>query len=274
MSTLYDFLFIDQERVRSLYAQLFDGLHEAMESMVGKTASKSSKGQVGGDPFGHAAHERSEDVAESKSDRFSPHDLLLRDVIGALSEHGLICHDPANAQAGSIVLLSGTLTILDAGVMDVVFDLLPKMAASQNEAVVASAPKQYRKALKREHDRSMRDGMSIIEAFSKIMPKIVQIIITDPRVTAWGAVQQENMRAQIGSILVQQGPALFGEWHVLGIVDSDAHARPSADDHLPDIYQGIRSSLAAVQGLFSRPEGDICITPLLIFRKLCTTTAG
>lgn len=271
MSILYDFLFIDQERVRSLYAQLFDGLHEAMESMVGKTASKGTKEQVGGDPFGHAAYERCEDVAQSKSERFSPHDLLLRDVIGGLSERGLISHEPDKAPVGSIVLLNGTLTILDVGIMDAFFDLLPVMATAHNDSVLGSVPKAQRKAVRKEHERSVRDGMAMINAFTKIMPKIVQFILADPQVNAWGAVQQENMRAQIGSILVQQGPTLSGEWHVLGIVDSDASTRPSIEHNLPDVYQGIRQSLASVQSLFSRPAGDICITPLLIFRKLCAS---
>jgi hypothetical protein len=89
-ATLYDFLYIDHERVKSLYARLFSGLPGAIESVASDAKTKTNTLKVGGAPFGGAEHRNSKQVLESRLERIDPHDLILRDVLEGLKEHNLI----------------------------------------------------------------------------------------------------------------------------------------------------------------------------------------
>lgn len=268
MQTLYDFMFIDQEKVRSIYAQLFDGLHEAMEKVASEGLGKATTGQAGGDPFGHVGYERTTSTSESASNTYKPHDLILRDVLGRLTEHKMISNTPESAPVGSFVLLSGKLTLLDVGVLHSFIDLLPILATQASTSQHSHLPKNQRKEAARAEAQNMRTGITVLETFGKLMPHVVQFSIADERVTAWGAVQQKNMRSEVAHLLVQQGPTLSGQWYVLGLVDMVKGGGMNTGVGLPSIYEGVYTALSSVRDVFAIPEEDIIITPLLIFRKL------
>lgn len=270
MPTLYDFIFIDTQRVHSLYTQIFDGLHEGVEKTVKDDTSLAKDWQAGGPPLGFYKFSSGKHIGETESNRFNPHDLILRDLLGYLKENDMLSAQPEMAESGKLVLISGSLTLLDVGVMGSFLEFLPKLVSIDDNADenVASLPKNMRKKAKKAEAAYKACGTAMFEFFAKITPKAVQFSIAGDSVTAWGSVKQENMRADVAHILLQQGPLQSGTWNVLGIVDAGASEELAEAPLLPPTFEGIFSMIDGVRSAFKRPEGDILITPLLIFRKI------
>lgn len=146
---LYDFLYIDHERVKSLYSQLYSGLLDAMESVAEKVSGKSTSLQVGGDPFGNVRKDATSSVSESKSERLDPHDLILRDVLQGLADNKFINEQPDTAVQGNLILLSGDLTVLNYESYSVFADILPSFM--QQPDLPHRLNKEHKKALQKHH---------------------------------------------------------------------------------------------------------------------------
>ncbi|GAB1253060.1 hypothetical protein [Desulfovibrio falkowii] len=54
----------------------------------------------------------------------------------------------------------------------------------------------------------------------------------------------------------------------MGLVDKVKGESSNPEVALPYLYEGIHTALSSVREVFSIPNEDIIITPLLIFRKL------
>lgn len=262
---LYDFLYIDHERVKSLYSQLYSGLLDAMESVAEKSTGKSTSLQVGGDPFGSAKKDATSSVNESKSERLDPHDLILRDVLQGLADNEFINEQPGTAVQGNLILLSGDLTVLNYESYSVFADIIPSFM--QQPDLPPRLNKEHKKALQNHHKQEQEKYIAFIKAFTKIVPWSVQVLMESGSVIAWGSIHQDNLRATHGSLLLSHGPQLQGNWYMLAIVDAVGRVFV-ADADRPKTIEGLTDAGVAIQQAFGRPEEYIGVTPLLIFRKL------
>ncbi len=189
MATLYDFLYIDNDRVKSLYAQLFSGLLGAIENVASESHTKSSDGQAGGSPFGHVGHGRSTTEHESRLDRIDPHDLVLRDVLQELSDKQFIKSDIDDMQPGSFVLLNGKVSILNFETYRYFMDILPGFMESK---IKDSAPNKSK--AKNEKKQKAKNIKNFFQLISDIVPWSIQVIIEDKRAFAWGAINGNNLK--------------------------------------------------------------------------------
>jgi len=265
MKTLYDFLFVDQEKMRSLYAQIYEGLLDVMTATDSSTMGKTLDGKVGGEPFAGLSRSIEESVTEAKQENMIPHDLVLRDVLAKLKKERFVVEDPLAAHIGNIVLLHGELAIMDPNLMLNMLKAIPKAAAD-------FAPRKGKKRPQQDIpiDKKFKLLLSVMEVALDSFQPVVQFRVASDDVEAWGSIAQEHMRIPINSLLMQHGQILPGVWSMLGIVDNTSknELATSPKRPLPSSRAGVEDALKGMREMFETPEDAICVTPLVIFRQL------
>jgi hypothetical protein len=107
--TLYDFLYIDRERIKSFYAQLFSGLQTAVQQVESSSLTDTGEIKIG-PSFGSMGSGTGKTLTESKLESIDPHDLVLQDVLKGLVDNEMIVKNLELAESGSLVLINGTVT--------------------------------------------------------------------------------------------------------------------------------------------------------------------
>jgi len=260
---LYDFLFIDSPRVQSLYSQLYSGLLNEITSLVSEAKSKETEIKAGGSPVGSLASRRKEQDKQSKTESVDPHDLILRDVLGGLTDFGMISSDPKSARPGSLILLQGNSYILDFSVYENLLEILPIMAMSESGKTQTSS-----KAARKQHQKETKNVLDLLKGLSKIVPWSIHLLMEHQDVTAWGAIKKEHLRDDPANLALKYGPALAGDWYMLGIVDVIAPSDPVENPTFPEMIRSLIQAVNSIRPLFGRPDAFIGVTPLLLFRKL------
>lgn len=260
--TLYDFIFIDQPRIRSLYTQLFTGFLAERETIASESNRRGRSLQAGGDPFGSIASVNEQEVSDSSASRIDPHDLVLKDVLSRLSELGMICHDPAGAAPGNFLLLKGRVGIVDFSLCQGLLSLLPDILGIAEEG---PSPRNKQRA---RADRNERKLATLLQKISALVPWSVTVLLQNDDVTAWGAISKEALRADPGHIMLKSGPVLAGQWYMLAIVDVAPNDEAGTITGLSEFAQGLLDGLASIRVAVGKPDHCIGVTPLLVFREL------
>lgn len=255
---LYDFFFIDQERVRSLYAQLFSGLLAGVDMLTGEQHKHVWQMRAGSNNLAALISQRESAEDVGKTEHISPHDLMLHDVLAALRERDMICRVPASASPGSLLLLHGTLGLLDFKLLEGAVKLLPDMARLNDNA-------GQRGKTRKKADFAFAGALKKIV---EVIPWGMTMVLQTAEVTAWGAINRALLRADPGHMVLQSGPVLPGEWYLLAVVDAPVSPTSNTIKGLPELHQGLLSGLAGMRAAVGMPEGFIGVTPLLIFRKI------
>ena len=256
---LYDFLFIDQARIRSLYAQLFSGFLAGMEKLVAQREKSGLSLQIGGAPIAAGIKSNEREASRNSAEHIDPHDLILHDVLEELSDRGMICRSPHLAVPGNLVLLEGKVGILDFKTVEGFTAMLP-------ELLHTLSPPGRRKG--GGNQAEVKRIASLIRGFAALVPWGVTVLFQNDAITAWGAIKREALRAEPGNLVLQSGPVLTGEWSMLALVDVPPHAARNTIDGLPDMPASLLESLDGMRDAVGMPNTCLGVTPLLVFRKV------
>ena len=277
MSILYDFLFVDQERMRSLYAQMYEGLLDVMSFDDAKTVRKETSIQVGGDPVGHLGQTSGTEFNQSKIESMVPHDLILKEVLSGLTERGVIVKEHNKLKVGSIALLKGELSLLDTSFFVKALKEIPSLFASSfsvelNQAA-DNATRSQKRQEKRGHRENQKAGLVEVKALEIMLGTIsplVQLRLSSPAFEAWGAIRAADLRGSIDNLVMQHGYQIPGEWNMLGIVDDigDAAFFVGNSRPLTGLFEALNTMANALKEFFKRPDDAICVTPLAVYRTL------
>lgn len=262
MATLYDFLYIDNERVKFIYAQLFSGLLDAIEDVASERTTQTSSGRAGGSPVGHLEHSTQTSEEESRLEQIDPHDLILKDVLQKLNEYDMIKHDDRSALVGNFVLLNGKISILDFGNYQYFIDILPGLIQSE------ATQKQGKDSKKDSKQKENEEIKSFLQLMSNIVPWSIQLIISSENLLGWGAINSNNLRDDPGNLMLKHGPTLVGNWYMLGIVDALDSQFGQTSASYPQTISGLMQANDTIRETFGRPQHFVGITPLMVFRKL------
>jgi hypothetical protein len=264
--TLYDFLYIDHHRLKSLYSQLFSGLLSAIERVASESRAETTSAKVGPSFLSGTTSSRQTET-ESRLDRIDPHDLILQDVLQALAEKNFIQTNVSQAQPGNIILLNGSISILNFEAYRHILAMLPHLMPS-SPPPQTSTQKKNLKHQEREEKKQRETISNILKGLSDMVPWGLQIIMKTESATAWGALLTENLRELPGNISLKVGPTLSGKWYLLGIIDIVGPSIQDLPDNMTMQIKGIMDASEAFRSMIGRPDDYIGITPLLIFRKL------
>lgn len=290
-SELRDFLYLDWERIRSLSAQLFQGIPENLETQTGNDISLDAdvegsalgllKGQIGSD----YRYFRTQNETRS----FHHHiyslveERLSKDKILTKIDHTFDFSDwtPKYFHDGQFVLASGVIRLIDYSSMTNTLELLPTMMdAALHAARLASKDNPNEQSKQQEKLRQNLKSMNI----NKIVPLIqavygetirVKIVPSNanPTYIFVGTANRDNFQDAPTSLVQKYGYEVDANWLVLGEVNYSKSSQQPAplpvgnelEDSLETLVLSV-NQLARVAN--AAPFPVISITPISIYRRL------
>ena len=280
--SLYNFLYIDYPRAKSVLAQLFnDGVltthtkTSQSSQMQGDQVSASStmsgtaniavaKGMLGED-YGivNATQTSASSVHEKNYDAIWALPLNLLD---SLSERNLINRDISAAKAGSFVIVSGKPRILDIKILQEIWTSATSFMLNQIKITHSNKGE-----IKRQ-EQNFNDMGGIM----KVLPPSPQVYLSDAQgEKIWAALQQDYMVASPSFLTLTYGVSIPEDWYILGILDAKPDefnkTEEDNDDVLSDLPELMGAALIVLnetRALLGRPKSFYGVTPILIFREI------
>ena len=266
---LYDFLYVDSPRVNSWLAQLHkDGVPIEFKKTA-STSDQSSAEISGGVPgFVKAGEATSGTTIEGHERKFNSELAAPLNLLDLLDEHGYINREIQNAQIGSLIVVTGTLHLLD-------FEFLQKIWAPAMKLIAAQTKITHGNKAEVALQKSQMDVFSDI---IKAMPSEPQVyLITPDGKMIWSALNNSNMTINTAMIALAHGAKINGTWSMLAAVD----ARPDQEEkelqvdfEFGAIAAAVHNILQVVRESVGRPPSAYAVTPILIFRETRPASQG
>jgi hypothetical protein len=276
VSSVYDFLYYDAVRIGSFLGQFDpDGLLQSRKRIagIGRTAQNRVNHSVkGGVPL---VAEGSGNYENSEGERFDKGAEHVYDPLWAnalqfleyLEERELLSRDVPNAKLGSFVLLRGSLSIRDMGLLKAMVEnsVLKKwFSASIGGSSTPSGPRQAKQQATSEAE--------LILALMPLLPHLIQAIVQSGNLSFWSALNPDRLSLSTGDLMLKHGSVIEGEWSMLGVLDAlpDARATTVPTDPASDLTAIVAGFTDTLRPLVGRPASAYGITPLIIFREVST----
>lgn len=265
VDSLFDFLYVDKEKVAYLYSQLFpEGL------MIGYDVSSSEDDKqtntIGLSKIVKAGVDVTQTSTQSQTHRFDTQWSAAIVLLDKLSESNrLKKSDITEATLGDLVLIEGSLQILD-------FDLIKKGLVpflDTAENIISRQSNTAKKNFKKEAD--MIKGMM---KFISCVENAVNINLLTNNETVWASSKREYFNISPQSICLEHGSSITGKWNLLAILneapDNDFQSIKDSvsnikGNKLTDIFNKISDGFREFTG---RGENCYGVTPILLFREL------
>lgn len=281
IDSVFDILYSDTPRIHSLYAQLFnDGLLTSLRKKFisgetkGNTATVQGKieanagipliagGKAEGNIGGAVKSENTD--AEELEQNFDTRLTLVSSFLDRLDELGFIKRNIQQASIGSIVLISGKVSMLDIGFIQKIWDPALTLALSQQQ-----------KKTPVERSFTQKNQKAIGDVFKKL-PENTTLHVTDESNQFWAILDNPHMISKPSSLALMHGATVKGQWNILGILDAypdfldEQETNQPMEEMLSDtlFMKAYTQMFEAMRPMMGRPSSSYGITPLLIFREI------
>lgn len=272
---LYDFLYVDRQRISWYFSQIDPQgspteVRTLQETVAGHTTSGNvsvglAKGELG----------NSDSSANSVESRYDPQWLLPLVVIERLHEDRFIAEQLSNASMGKLVLLRGSLDVIDVRLLQEIWEPIKQAIQLQNSAnleVPGSLPRNERRRLQRIQDEMKNQQDAELDYTLQIirhMPHAVQMTFKTDEGVAWACLEPRHMTTPPGDLALKHGTHVDGSWNLLGVLDARPDETPQ--EKLPpakDIRGAMAQLSLLVRSLLGRPETAFGVTPVMLFRAI------
>jgi hypothetical protein len=291
-----DFLYSDSQRVGSLLSQFDDAGHLQQVSQGSKVAVGNKRGRkltlgggatvLGTGAQGNLGFEVGPDQTGEESihrvyDPLWSNALTLLDF---LSNAELLQRDLSQAGVGQIIHAKGSLTLLDLSLVGKLWNKGPFRQLIAD----GMAPTENRNERRTKGNQHLRKKASEIDVFIEVIneiPHTAQAFIKPEKGNPiWCGLRETGLIAPASDITMMHGPAVAGEWIVVGILDArpdTAIAEQPDEKMMADIGVSIATGRGVAGGLtmmlaplvrqlVGRPDEAFGVTPLLIYREVST----
>ena len=303
-ASVFDFLYNDRHRVGSYLAQLDEnGL--LTEIRRGEQASKNGKRgySLGAQVFGTGGNVEvtpKEGASESSERVYDPFWANARELLDVLDERRMICRDLSAAAIGSVVLISGRMSVVDLSLFKALWGL-EGIRAVARKGVMVSRPVEPQPMVNRHGKRAMtkqrptqvskspaEESLDLMLEMLPVLPHSLSVIVSGAEGVSWANLKEEHLIGGGSDLILKHGMDIPGEWHMLGILDAhpdlggqaavEANNAINFADPLRLQSNSLVGQLAAIMSpifrvLVGRPGSNFGITPLMIFRQVGHTTA-
>lgn len=257
---LYDYLYRDTNRIASYAAQFFGGLlqgseetdstDEKIEEQIQATAS-SSTSYTKGD--GQSNFRSRKQISHA-------HDVVTGDVISKLLDNKLVFNKPVNASHGDIILVSGTLLLIDSSLTKLTIKTAHSMV---NNGV--NLPGVGQETLQ---------GMMLVNNIFEDLPfpsafllQCDEFDLHGIEVQIVGTLKDSGMEEPISTYYFKHGSRGLSDVYILGIKEEAASPVLLPNAQMIGAVQHITQGLSEM--LF--PTDAIRVTPIALFRKLSSS---
>lgn len=285
-SSVYDFLYQDVRRVGSFLAQFDEyGVRQSVKATESVGKAQAVKGAASGtlglpSVMEAAANidvtttDDSKDIAEHT---FDPLWANSRRLLDYLTEHNLISSDLWELNAGSFVLVRGSIIVVDLDLLKSALGI-----ASVKEAMVQSGMLEHNIAAGTFKEEEFRSNVELLLS----MPSNIQIFIYSGDNKLWATLTNESLATSTSDLIYKHGSVIRGMWNIIGILDAFPDIRSVATDENPNpkllseyaeiMIPNDESTVAntavkyanAARDMIGRPKSYFGLTPLLIFREV------
>jgi hypothetical protein len=127
---LYDFLYKDNERIASYYAQLFQGRTISTETT---TANREGTDRVGkGNAWAISGELKFvKEKVETLKEIQDPHDKATVEVLSYFADYDFLYHDIESAPHGGLVLVRGQVHMIDGSLLKIMSKMAEKMVEAE-----------------------------------------------------------------------------------------------------------------------------------------------
>ena len=254
---IFDFLYADEDRLRSFYSQVFSGSLERITTQY-RTDTTSEKSVSVGPGSLKGQRSGGESVGQQTEYVSVPEDVSHIDVLTKLKGEGFYQSTLDEAQIGQLVSLENTsISIIDASNLHDFLNAVPIADA-------VSGTKHER----REQEKNLKLAKSWINALYKMIPVGIQVhCLTETGQRLWGTLKNDFLREHPASLSLKHGSQLQGKWRVIGIVDAvpgTGHTNLSGNAvraAFSNLHNEMRNQLG-------RSDDEFGFSPFLIFRDV------
>lgn len=258
---LYDFLYVDKTRMGLYFAQMFDGGVLTGSKTTQQNSETNASNFTGNAGVAKAGMSQNSLILEAIEKQFDTSWSLPLNVIEALDETGFIERKLSSVPTGKIVLIKGTIAVLD-------IKMMKEMWAPMKDLVVGEAKTTHKNKTELAITRSLYD--SIGGVLSKL-PECVQLFIkTEEEELAWTTLLPQNLTINPDDLGLKYGANIEGEWHLLGILDArpDNGVSESKMNINLDMFTGTMQLMNGIRSSFGRPNSAYGVCPIAIFRAI------
>ncbi len=270
--SIYDFIYLDIDRIHSYYAQLTDGVpnqktiseNESLTTKRGMSALPRDVVHVTGEQINNQdiGFQQSMDMAH----------VLPKDMINLLDEHNFIHKKLSKDNLGKLVLIKGLLHFSDfetlAKVSDIFIDLDPFADESDDDI--------------ENRNIELKMLSKTISAYQLQIKATLQVQSTSKQY-AWMALDKKYLTNAHAVSVLQHNICSPEEFYVLGIVDAtpDKFTEKEDKERIDNFYnhlnannqdslsaEAISATNEAYKTFLGRNKDYYGITPISIFREL------
>jgi hypothetical protein len=296
---VYDFLYHDSRRVGSFLAQ-FDYFGHLQQITATETATKGTKpgyslklaGNVpmpgtfeGAEGSVTLGREPSQTGSEAQERVYDPLWSNARALLDYLDERNLIQRDVTAGRLGQFVIASGSLSILNMGLLPAIWEAAGVREAGVRQSV-ENAKRQWNaspenKALKppdrariekeflKAAEKNAQGGLDVLPLF----PHSAQCTIAGLNFSVWSTLGLDGMVGTVGDLSLKHGTEIPGEWHLLGVLDALPNPIPP---QIPIVNTGSPMHMGVLMKnlsnlgrlLLGRAPESYGVTALLLFREV------
>ena len=265
VDSLFDYLYLDKERVGYFTAQLFPSGVLSTVKQISSSSEHSLNELKGGVSLFNARKNAGDSFAKTQERHFDSSWSLPLNFFDKLHEQGLVATSLENAEIGSLVMVKGHIKLFD---VKMAHDVLPIYKdAKQKELKQTKSPAQ-----KKDIQEEIYNAKIAADMFS-LLPFSTQIeLLDDQENIFWMSVKADDLALDVGNLALKYGSRIPGEWYVIGVIDAlpDISDETVSESIFPsdEIRGTIDYMLEGIRGMIGRSETSYGMTPLVIFRKV------
>lgn len=262
---LFDILYADRERL-TLYLSQMDpnGILTGFKTSSTDVSAITStvKAGVGVASVGYDGKSSNQDFLERSYD---PASALPAQVLNLLDEKGYINREIRSTPIGSLLLCSGSLSLLDISYIQTLWPIFEKKLDLKSIATKINQDVPTGKAI------NANDISDIIKNLLQKIPQPIHMVLSNTD-TIWATLRDEAFISSPGELFLKHKNTIPGEWYVLGILDC---LNQPSDLDLGQLHNvgsvildGLKQLFGSIVDILGRPNNAYGITPLIIFRKV------
>lgn len=249
--SLYDFLYKDLSKISSYYAQVFSGHLTKIEKT--SSSDESLEKNTGGDvKVLKYEQTHKENISEQTKNVFDPHDLTTTDVLTFLMENGFVRKNPSHAGNGELVLIEGSLLLMDKMILE--------LSVSGIESMLAFAGQGQ----KSQDIKNLKSFTTVMKNFIQKMPIDATYLLKSDGLYFSGTIKEQYMDDPVSSYYLKYGSKGITDVFLIGIKNFSDETFEVEENSLFGYGQ---KNIDAIQNLII-PQNAISITPIAIFRKV------
>lgn len=261
---LYDFIYVDTDRLSSLACQLFpNGKITSYKETISKSEqlTESDNSGVGGKfNAGIASITATKGNDRKNTETSSKNGEMLFDtewalplmVIDKLDEIGFLGKEINNANYGQLFISKGSIQISDLAIIKDFWPVLGKVFGLGQKG-------------KTKTDLNNKQIVDILCA----LPHTLQFsMTTNQNEILWSTLPHKNMVINPLDFSLKHGNTISGEWVCLGMLDAKPYddAQTNEDATPQSLLEMQSTFMSLLKPILGRKDGDYGVSPILIFR--------